>query len=67
MFTSLSNAYGFDHLHQLVYCHLIHVKYIDNPTKIYPRYVGIGQVRLRSLVRNYFSVLTILNSTGCCK
>ena len=26
-----------------------------------------GQVRLGSLVRNYFSVRTILNSTGCCK
>ena len=27
----------------------------------------IGQVRLGSLVPNYFSVRTILNSTGCCK
>ena len=28
---------------------------------------AIGQVRLGTLVRNYFSVRTILNSTGCCK
>ena len=30
-------------------------------------YAVNGQVRLGSLVRNYFSVRTILNSTGCCK
>ena len=28
---------------------------------------GVGQVRLRTLLRNYFSVSTILNSTGFCK